>query len=75
MAANADTPKRHKPQAAHIEQYLGRELVRRATLRAAESAGNRAAPTVSGEDLLAGLDDLLEHSAPVLRSMLGATPP
>jgi hypothetical protein len=46
-----------------------RELVRRATL-AAVAAGDP--PVVTGELLGSALTDLLEHSAPIVRTMLGA---
>lgn len=52
-----------------------KELVRRAVLEAAVDRGDEAvgeAPTVTGDHLRAALDDLLHHSAPVLRSSLGA---
>ena len=47
-----------------------KELVRRATLLAADEAATSL--LVTTEHLDAALDDLLEHSAPILRSMLGA---
>ena len=47
-----------------------KELVRRATLLAADEAPSPL--LVTTEHLDAALDDLLEHSAPILRSMLGA---
>jgi hypothetical protein len=48
-----------------------KELARRAALVAADRGGP---VEVTGDDLVAALDDLLEHSAPVLRSALGANP-
>ena len=46
-----------------------RELVRRATLAAVEAG---EPPVVTGDLLLDALTDLLEHSAPIVRTMLGA---
>ena len=48
-----------------------KELIRHAVLHAAEAD---EAARVSDEDVEAALVDLLEHSAPVLRSSLGANP-
>ena len=47
-----------------------KELARRAALLAAD----RGATTASADDVRAALDDLLEHSTPILRSALGANP-
>ena len=51
-----------------------KELVRRAVLHAADStsAAGQTGVRLGLVDLVAALDDLLEHSAPVLRSSLGA---
>jgi hypothetical protein len=53
-----------------------REMVRRAVLEAANTRGDgdTAGLRLLGDDLEAALADLLEHSAPVLRSSLGANP-
>ena len=54
-----------------------KELVRRAVLHAADTTNPDAGPTgvrIGLVDLVESLDDLLEHSAPVLRSSLGANP-
>ena len=53
-----------------------KELVRRAVLVAATAQNGEAdaAPLVTAEHVRAALDDLLDHSAPVLRSALGANP-
>jgi hypothetical protein len=50
-----------------------KELARRAALLAADRAPDRPLQ-VTGDDVRAALDDLLDHSAPVLRSSLGANP-
>ncbi|MBT9586582.1 hypothetical protein IV102_24775 [bacterium] len=50
-----------------------KELVRRAVLMATP-AGDQAG-TIREEHLGLALRDLLEHSAPVIRSILGASPP
>ena len=47
-----------------------RELVRRATLAAVETG---EPPVLTGDLLGDALTDLLEHSAPIVRTMLGAT--
>lgn len=49
-----------------------KELCRRAGLMAAERTPPTVELVVSDTDLTAALDDLLEHSAPILRAMLGA---
>ncbi len=53
-----------------------KELCRRAVLEAAEARadGDGRALRLSGVHLEAALDDLLDHSPPVLRSSLGANP-
>jgi hypothetical protein len=53
-----------------------RELCRRAVLEAAEerSDGDTRPVRLTTAHLTAALDDLLEHSPPVLRSLLGANP-
>lgn len=54
-----------------------KELVRRAVLVAARERDDVAAvtaPEVTGVHIRTALDDLLHHSAPVLRSSLGANP-
>jgi ATP-dependent 26S proteasome regulatory subunit len=54
-----------------------KELVRRAVLVAAREradADDVTAPAVTSAHVEAALDDLLHHSAPVLRSSLGANP-
>jgi len=53
-----------------------KELVRRAVLHAAESqpVNEEQHVRLGATDLAAALDDLVEHSAPVLRSSLGANP-
>jgi ATPase family associated with various cellular activities (AAA) len=53
-----------------------KELCRRAALEAAEERadGDVGAVRLAGAHLVAALDDLLEHGAPVLRSSLGANP-
>jgi hypothetical protein len=55
---------------------FARELCRRGVLVAAEArpAGEAGPVRLTTADLTAALDDLLEHSAPVLRSLLGANP-
>ncbi len=50
-----------------------KELGRRAALVAAESSPSEQL-VVRDADIEAALDDLLEHSTPILRSMLGASP-
>ena len=57
---------------AGVSAAFVKELARRAALVAAERGAG--AISVTGDDLVAALDDLLEHSAPVLRSSLGANP-
>jgi cell division protease FtsH len=55
-----------------------KELARRAALVAAEASAPGRDLVVRDVDIVAALDDLLEHSTPILRSMLGAasdTPP
>jgi cell division protease FtsH len=49
-----------------------KELTRRAALVAAEAAAPDEALVVRDADVVAALDDMLEHSAPIVRSMLGA---
>jgi hypothetical protein len=51
-----------------------KELGRRAALVAAEASAPSEPLVVRHQDLVAALDDLLEHSAPILRSTLGASP-
>ena len=51
-----------------------KELARRAALVAAEATPPDEAIVVRDADVVAALDDLLEHSTPILRSMLGASP-
>ena len=53
-----------------------KEMVRRAVLEAVHtrSDGEAAGLRLLGDHLNAALDDLLEHSAPVLRSSLGTNP-
>jgi hypothetical protein len=53
-----------------------KELVRRAVLHAADTTPGAGPKGVrlGHVDLVEALDDLLEHSAPVLRSSLGANP-
>ena len=51
-----------------------KELARRAALVAAEATSPGDAIVVRDADVAAALDDLLEHSTPILRSMLGASP-
>jgi hypothetical protein len=51
-----------------------KELGRRAALVAAEASEPTAPLVVRHADLVAALDDLLEHSTPILRSTLGASP-
>jgi hypothetical protein len=51
-----------------------KEMVRRAVLRAAEARGDGERLRLTQDDLHAALDDLIEHSAPVLRSSLGVNP-
>jgi ATP-dependent 26S proteasome regulatory subunit len=51
-----------------------KELARRAALVAAEATDGATALVVGREHVDQALDDLLEHSAPVLRSSLGANP-
>jgi hypothetical protein len=53
-----------------------KELVRRAALTAARAQADddHAALRLTDEHLRAALDDLLDHSAPILRSSLGANP-
>ena len=53
-----------------------KELVRRAVLHAADttSGAGQTGVRLGLVDLVAALDDLLDHSAPVLRSSLGANP-
>ena len=55
---------------AGVSPAFIKELVRRATMLAADEAG--ASLVVTAAHLDRALDDLLEHSAPILRSMLGA---
>ena len=50
-----------------------KELARRAALLAADRAPDHQLQATA-DDVRAALDDLLEHSAPVLRSALGANP-
>ena len=64
---------------AGVSAAFLKELARRAALIAAEADADRREPSdqpgrlvVDGMILDAALDDLLEHSAPVLRRMLGA---
>jgi hypothetical protein len=57
---------------AGLSAAFMKELARRAALVAAEREAGEV--RVTGADLAAALDDLLEHSAPVLRSALGANP-
>ena len=49
-----------------------KELGRRAALVAAESSAAEDELVVTSRDIIEALDDLLEHSTPVLRSTLGA---
>ncbi len=56
---------------AGVSAAFIKELVRRATLVVADEAP--APLLVTTAHLAAALDDLLEHSAPILRSMLGAS--
>jgi hypothetical protein len=51
-----------------------KELGRRAALVAADSTPDGEALVVDHRHLVAALDDLLEHSTPILRSTLGASP-
>ena len=51
-----------------------KELCRRAALVAAETSEPSEALVVRHHHLVAALDDLLEHSTPILRSTLGASP-
>ena len=51
-----------------------KELGRRAALVAAEASEPTEPLVVRHDDLVAALDDLLEHSTPILRSTLGASP-
>jgi hypothetical protein len=51
-----------------------KELGRRAALVAAENSPATDPLVVRHDDLVAALDDLLEHSTPILRSTLGASP-
>jgi len=51
-----------------------KELCRRAALIAAETSEPSEALVVRHHHLVAALDDLLEHSTPILRSTLGASP-
>jgi len=53
-----------------------KEMVRRAVLNAAESqtGGDGERLRLTADHLQAALDDLLDHSTPVLRSSLGANP-
>jgi ATP-dependent 26S proteasome regulatory subunit len=51
-----------------------KELGRRAALIAAEASEPTEPLVVRHDDLVAALDDLLEHSTPILRSTLGASP-
>jgi hypothetical protein len=53
-----------------------KELVRRAVLHAADTSSDahQTGVRLGLVDLVEALDDLLEHSAPVLRSSLGANP-
>ena len=51
-----------------------KELGRRAALVAAENSAPTDPLVVRHNDLVAALDDLLEHSTPILRSTLGASP-
>ena len=55
---------------AGVSAAFIKELVRRATMLALDDAARP--PVVTNDHLGRALDDLLEHSAPVLRSMLGA---
>jgi ATP-dependent 26S proteasome regulatory subunit len=52
-----------------------KELVRRGTLVASDEAGDAGAVVMTTAHLESALDDLLEHSAPILRSMLGGRRP
>ena len=51
-----------------------KELGRRAALVAAERSDPSEELVVRHADIVSALDDLLEHSTPILRSMLGASP-
>ena len=51
-----------------------KELGRRAALVAAERSDPAEPLIVRHDDLVAAVDDLLEHSTPILRSTLGASP-
>jgi hypothetical protein len=52
-----------------------KELGRRAAIHAAEATPDATDLVVTGEHLGGALDDLLEHSAPILRASLGLTDP
>lgn len=58
---------------AGVTASFVKELVRRAVLQRVEVDGD-ASTTLTAADLHAALDDLLEHSPPVLRSSLGINP-
>ena len=58
---------------AGVTASFVKELVRRAVLRRVEVGGEASTP-LTAADLHAALDDLLEHSPPVLRSSLGVNP-
>jgi hypothetical protein len=51
-----------------------KELGRRAALIAAEASPSPEPLVVRHDDLVAAVDDLLEHSTPILRSTLGGSP-
>ena len=70
MAHDVPSPDGIVERTAGVSAAFIKELVRRATMLAADEAG--ASLVVRTAHLEQALDDLLEHSAPILRSMLGA---
>lgn len=73
----ADLPLREVDLDAIVERTEGvsaaflKELGRRAVIHAADDQTEDEALSVSGDHLHRALDDLLEHSAPILRASLG----